>query len=220
MAHHNCFASILVFLFTVDHPIMDEETQDDDGIENPERQVPRSVRKLVDERQRYEIFPNGNSQFLTKRAMQELRDGMATDEEASTFEPIGNQSSSTKKTTVKVPEPNDRYGAGREIVTLRLRAMRGSTLPDLFEGDSISGVYPNYARRMDEMTLLRDREEFLQKTGFREFRILQVFWGYKSLVHSLVGRQRTGPDGRRRLSIMSSSNSDTNAYVVCEVVIR
>jgi hypothetical protein len=191
-----------------------------EGDEEEHVEIPRAVRKLVDERQRYEIFPNGNSQFLTRRAMQELKEGMAADAEASTFEPANQPYSAKKKATIKVPEPNDRYGAGREIVTLRLRAMRGNTLPDLFEGDSISGVYPTYVRKMDKMTLLPDREEFLQKTGFREFRILEVFWGYKSLVHSLVGRQRTASDGSRRVSKMSSSNSDTNAYVVCEVVIK
>ncbi len=96
------------------------------------------VRKLVDEKGRFEIFPNGHSRFMTKSARNK----------------IGSAS---------VPEPAGDYGWGKDVVTLRLRALPGKSIPEIYEGDQISTASPN-----------------------KEFRVLEIFWGSKSYINLLV----------------------------------
>ena len=187
----------------------EDEQQLSDAVD---KKLPRSVRRLVDEGLQYEIFPNGHSQFLTKKALQELREGMQNEAESNTFEPL--PTATKKKTNAKIiPEPTDRYGQGKEIATLRLRAFPGNKLPDLFEGDFISGMFPLYARSDKQQLLHENTHEFLKQSGFQEFRILEIFWGFRSLVHSLVGSTAQKTSKHR-------SVSDTNAFVICEVVVR
>jgi hypothetical protein len=187
---------------------------------NDDDQRSSSIRRLVDERMRYEIFPNGHSQFLTKKALQELREGLEREAEGGTFEQVPESKSSAVKKTRSIPEPLERFGAGRDIVTLRLRAMKkGEKLPDLFEGDFVSGIFPEYASNDnddEDANNSNTRTQFMKKSGFREFRILEIYWGYRALVQSLVGRQQTSST----TSGGKASVSDTNAFVICEVVVK
>lgn len=175
----------------------------------------KSTRSLVDENLRFEIFPNGHPNFLTKSALKELQEGLAMEAEGSSFERVDHKKI---KSTRAIPEPTDQYGAGKEIVTLRLRAMKsaGGKLPDLYEGDFISGVFPDCiaAGNNCEVDADNTRKDFLEATGFREFRILDIFWGFKSLVHFHNG------GGGGSGSSSRPSVSDTNAFVICEVVVK
>lgn len=93
------------------------------------------LRKLVDERRQYEIIPNGHSSFLTKAAQKRMLEGTIDDMERSTLEPLSDRmlSDARRRSLHRIPEPASEYGAGREIVTLRLRALPGRSIPDLGE---------------------------------------------------------------------------------------
>lgn len=168
---------------------------------------------LVDERMRFEIFPNGHPQFLTKKATQELAEGMRVVANATTLEPVADDDS--ESAARRIPEPTDRFGSGKNIITLRLRAMEGKNLPDLFEGDFISGMRPS-ADATSAFLASKNSQQFADRTGYKEFRILEVFWGTKGLVQSLVPRSSSSSRSR---SSSYRSTSDTNAYVICEAVI-
>ena len=167
-------------------------------------------RRLVDEKNRFEIFPNGHSHFLTKKAVRELQEGMTNEINRCTLEPV-NLIAKPRS----IPEPTDRFGQGKRIVTLRLRALEGKKLPDLFEGDFISGTIPGHDKKASSSKSFlhgKDPHEFIRASGYREFRILEVFWGTKLW-------------WAQGMTTMTQKNSNTrsfaenNAYVTCEEVI-
>lgn len=147
--------------------------------------------KLVDEQQRFEIFPNGHRCFMTKSAQRTVVETSISDRDKATFEPLSDSMlrRTAKKASHTIPEPRDQYGGSENIVTLRLRALPGKKIPDLVEGDFIAGSAGSL---------------------YSEFRVLEIYWGTKTLANCIA---QEGPRGGRR------STSDTNAFVVCEKVI-
>ena len=168
----------------------------------------KKISKLVDEKKQFEIIPNGHSSFLTKAARARILDGVVDSMERSTLEPLPEERAAQSSQN-RIPEPLDVYGSGKQIVTLRLRALPGRSLPDLFEGDFISGTIPS-SRGEEKRGRHESVEEFVQRSGYREFRVLDIYWGTKSLANYLAKGDRSS--SRR-------STSDTNAFVVCEAVI-
>lgn len=180
-----------------------------------ERRLPLQLRKLVDEQRRYEIIPNGHSSFLTRAAQRRLLEGIVNDMDRCMLEPLSEARllRARKESASRIPEPKEDYGPGRSIVTLRLRALPGRRIPDLSEGDFISGTLPSYhhgvggGRRQNFQSV----KEFVEKSGYREFRVLDIHWGTKTLVNLLT----EGSAARK----VARSTSDTNAFVVCEAVL-
>ena len=164
----------------------------------------KKIRKLVDEKKQFEIIPNGHASFLTKAARARVVDGQVGSMERSTLEPLP-EDQSILRDGRRIPEPVDEYGSGKQIVTLRLRALPGRSLPDLFEGDFISGTSWSRGEKRGRNESVK---EFVERSGYREFRVLDIYWGTKSLANYLAGDRSS-----RR------STSDTNAFVVCEAVI-
>lgn len=159
---------------------------------------PKSLRKMVDELERFEVFPNGNRNFLTKSAASKIR--AAADE------------GDDDNTGRSIPEPSEEYG-GKTVVTLRLHALPKKTIPELFEGDFICCKNPRRVREDNDDDEIdnSDSQNHIDKMGYRQFRVLDVFWGTKSLVNLMVDGS-AARKGRR-------SSSDTQAFVVCEEVI-
>lgn len=129
----------------------------------------------------------------------------------STLEPLSSQSikRARKGSANRIPEPTAEYGRGKEIVTLRLRSLPGRQIPDISEGDFISGTLPS--RSGDGRRNYASAKEFAEMSGYREFRVLEIYWGAKTLVNMLVD----GSSSRKT----ARSSSDTSAFVVCESVI-
>lgn len=67
---------------------------------------------------------------------------------------------------------------------------------------------PSYSG--ERMQHFESTKEFVERSGYREFRILEIYWGTKTLVNLLAGGSRA------RRSSSARSTSDTNAFVVCE----
>lgn len=168
----------------------------------------KKIRKLVDEKKQFEIIPNGHASFLTKAARARVVDGQVGSMQRSTLEPLPEERAAKTSNQIRIPEPADEYGSGKQIVTLRLRALPGRSLPDLFEGDFISGTVPS-SRGEKKRGRYESVKEFVERSGYREFRVLDIYWGTKSLANYLAGDRSSS----RR------STSDTNAFVVCEAVI-
>lgn len=164
------------------------------------------LRKLVDERGQFEIIPNGHSSFLTKAAQKRLEDGLADQMDRATLEALLPAAAAKKPRSI--PEPTEEYGFGKSIVTLRLRALPGRRIPDLAEGDCIAGMLPSSYHSSHRRQHFASAKEFVERTGYREFRILDVYWGTKTLVNLHA-------EGRGS----ARSTSDTNAFVVCESIL-
>jgi hypothetical protein len=77
------------------------QEKDEEGLED-KKSSSSSVRTLVDENGYFEIFPNGNSKFLTKHAMQKVL-------EASS-------SSRAKRKGFVLKEPLDEYGSAKYLL--------------------------------------------------------------------------------------------------------
>lgn len=165
----------------------------------------------MDERRQYEIIPNGHSSFLTRAAQRRLVEGAVDDMDRCTLEPLSDAKllKARKESSNRIPEPRSDYGSGRSIVTLRLRALPGRSIPDLSEGNFISGTLPSYSG--SERQSFQSVKEFVERSGYREFRVLDVYWGTKTLVNLMV----EGSAARKA----ARSTSDTNAFVVCEAII-
>ena len=155
-------------------------------------------RRLVDEDNRFEIFPNGHSQFLTRSAREKVRQGLRDDAPGGASLPNS------------IPEPDSEYGAGKRIVTLRLRALPGCSIPELLEGNFIAAKFRTQLAEEGDSPFYSTVDEYVRRTGYRQFRVLDIYWGTQSYVNLMVD----GAAARRA----ARSTSDKNAYAICELI--
>jgi hypothetical protein len=115
-------------------------------------------------------------------------------------------------------------GADRRLVTLRLRALNGKTMPELAEGSVVVGMYK---RREDgggsgsesensghsDNDDDDDGENRARRQHSRAFKILELYWGYKSYVNLVLEGSCA-----RECGGGARSSSDRNCFVVCEMV--
>jgi hypothetical protein len=118
-------------------------------------------------------------------------------------------------------------GADRRLVTLRLRALKGKTMPELVEGSVIVGLYKksgdgggggDSSSGESQDSGVSDDDgggggHRAQRQHSRAFKVLELYWGYKSYVNLVLEGSCA-----RECGGGARSSSDRNCFVVCEMV--